>query len=143
MHYIYMLKSELDGSFYIGYSTDIKRRLAEHNAGLSSYSSGNRKALPLKKQKNRETLAADFPLEKINIAPWHGPECSGRVRFEALHLYAEKVGWPISALRRSTTPVSRLIRWKLIYWEEFEDKKTKKPGILPDARGRFSAGKNQ
>ena len=87
MHYIYMLKSELDGSFYIGYSTDIKRRLAEHNAGLSSYSSRKapwkliyweefedktsalRREIFLKKQKNRafyQTLAADFPLEKIN-----------------------------------------------------------------------------
>jgi len=31
MHYVYMLKSEKDGSLYIGYTNDLKRRLVEHN----------------------------------------------------------------------------------------------------------------
>jgi len=33
-HYVYLLRcSDNRGSFYIGYTTDLARRLAEHNAG--------------------------------------------------------------------------------------------------------------
>jgi len=33
-HYVYLLECSDDrGSFYIGYTTDLARRLAEHNAG--------------------------------------------------------------------------------------------------------------
>lgn len=31
-HYVYVLLSEKDNNLYIGYTTDIKKRLAEHNA---------------------------------------------------------------------------------------------------------------
>lgn len=34
-HYIYLLKSETNGSFYVGYTVDIKRRLLEHNNSLN------------------------------------------------------------------------------------------------------------
>ena len=33
MYYVYVLKSEKDGSTYIGYTNDLKRRLVEHNGG--------------------------------------------------------------------------------------------------------------
>ncbi|MGB9706496.1 MAG: GIY-YIG nuclease family protein [Microgenomates group bacterium] len=32
MYYVYILQSLKDGSFYIGYSLDLKRRLKKHNA---------------------------------------------------------------------------------------------------------------
>lgn len=32
-HYVYLLQSELDESFYIGYTTNLKRRLMEHDDG--------------------------------------------------------------------------------------------------------------
>lgn len=32
MFYVYILKSEEDNHLYIGYSKDLRRRLAEHNA---------------------------------------------------------------------------------------------------------------
>ena len=32
MHYVYVLKCA-DGSLYTGYTTDVERRVAEHNAG--------------------------------------------------------------------------------------------------------------
>jgi len=35
MHFLYILKSEKDGKYYIGVSSDPKRRLQEHNKGLS------------------------------------------------------------------------------------------------------------
>ena len=33
-YFVYILQSHVDGSFYVGYSNDVDRRLAEHNAGL-------------------------------------------------------------------------------------------------------------
>ena len=33
MHYVYVLKSNLDGNLYIGYSRDLSKRLELHNAG--------------------------------------------------------------------------------------------------------------
>jgi putative endonuclease len=33
--YVYVLRSERDSGFYIGYSTDLKRRLSEHSRGAS------------------------------------------------------------------------------------------------------------
>ena len=42
MYFVYLLQSEMDGSFYVGYSTDITRRLQEHNEGESRYTSKKR-----------------------------------------------------------------------------------------------------
>jgi putative endonuclease len=36
-YYVYILESLQDGSFYIGFSTDVNRRLDEHNSGESKY----------------------------------------------------------------------------------------------------------
>jgi len=33
MFYVYILKSERDGNLYVGSTDDLRRRLAEHNAG--------------------------------------------------------------------------------------------------------------
>ena len=35
MYYVYILKSEKDGSLYIGYTSNLKKRFEEHNKGLS------------------------------------------------------------------------------------------------------------
>ena len=35
MFYIYVIKSKKNGSFYIGYTADLKNRLVEHNRGLN------------------------------------------------------------------------------------------------------------
>lgn len=34
-YYVYMLKSEVNGNVYIGYTIDLKRRLMEHNKKLN------------------------------------------------------------------------------------------------------------
>ena len=39
MFYVYVLYSEKDCGFYIGYTVDLKRRLAEHKAGESAATS--------------------------------------------------------------------------------------------------------
>jgi putative endonuclease len=35
VYYVYILKSKFDGSLYIGYTANLKKRFAEHNSGLS------------------------------------------------------------------------------------------------------------
>lgn len=34
-YYVYLLQSEMDGRYYIGYTSNLKRRLIEHNKGLN------------------------------------------------------------------------------------------------------------
>lgn len=34
-HHVYVLQSQSDGKFYIGQSTDVYRRLVQHNNGLN------------------------------------------------------------------------------------------------------------
>ena len=46
MYYVYLLLSEVDGKFYTGSTTDLRRRLEEHNKG-SVASTAKRKPLKL------------------------------------------------------------------------------------------------
>jgi putative endonuclease len=45
MYYVYLLKSDKDGRYYIGYSEDVGKRLSEHNAG---YVNATKNRQPLK-----------------------------------------------------------------------------------------------
>ena len=40
--YVYLLRSLKDSKFYLGWTTDIRRRLDEHNAGLIRSTKGRR-----------------------------------------------------------------------------------------------------
>ena len=42
MYYVYILKSQKDGSRHIGVTSDLKKRLLQHNAGGSIYSNTKR-----------------------------------------------------------------------------------------------------
>ncbi|MCX6724059.1 MAG: GIY-YIG nuclease family protein [Candidatus Staskawiczbacteria bacterium] len=42
MFYVYILQSEKDKSRYIGVTSDLKRRISEHNSGNAKYSSSKR-----------------------------------------------------------------------------------------------------
>lgn len=42
MYFVYILQSRVDGSRYIGVTTDLKRRLQEHNSGSSRYCNSKR-----------------------------------------------------------------------------------------------------
>jgi len=42
MHYVYVLFSESDHGLYIGYSANLRRRLAEHQLGLSAATKNRR-----------------------------------------------------------------------------------------------------
>ena len=37
MHFVYILQSQKDGSFYIGYSANVEQRLRKHNSAKSGY----------------------------------------------------------------------------------------------------------
>lgn len=39
MHYVYILQSKKDGSFYKGSTTDLEARINEHNSGNVKYTS--------------------------------------------------------------------------------------------------------
>jgi len=42
MFYVYCLKSKRDNSLYLGYTNDLRRRVKEHNEGLSKYTQAKR-----------------------------------------------------------------------------------------------------
>jgi putative endonuclease len=42
IHYVYILKSLKDGTYYKGYSTDYTQRLHEHNYGRTNYTCDKR-----------------------------------------------------------------------------------------------------
>ncbi len=42
MHYVYILQSKQDNSYYTGVTADLRERLAEHNNGHAVYSSSKR-----------------------------------------------------------------------------------------------------
>ena len=41
-YFVYILESEMDGSYYIGYTSNLSHRLTEHNSGKTRYSSKKR-----------------------------------------------------------------------------------------------------
>ena len=41
-HYVYIIKSLKDGTYYKGYTEDYERRIIEHNEGLSQFTSSKR-----------------------------------------------------------------------------------------------------
>ena len=41
-YYVYILQSAKDSSYYIGYTSNIIRRLSEHNSGKTRYTSKKR-----------------------------------------------------------------------------------------------------
>ena len=42
MYYVYILESSKSGILYYGYTTDLRRRLLEHNEGRSQFTKGHR-----------------------------------------------------------------------------------------------------
>lgn len=42
MYFVYILESQRDTSFYVGSTENVKKRLADHNAGKARYSDSKR-----------------------------------------------------------------------------------------------------
>ncbi len=45
MFYVYILQSEVDGSYYIGFTENLEKRISQHNNGESNYT---RRKMPWK-----------------------------------------------------------------------------------------------
>ena len=41
-YFVYILQSEIDESYYIGYTSNLQNRLTEHNSGKTRYTSRKR-----------------------------------------------------------------------------------------------------
>jgi len=41
-HYVYLLKSKKNGRLYTGYTSDLKKRMKDHQSGKSPYTKNNR-----------------------------------------------------------------------------------------------------
>jgi predicted GIY-YIG superfamily endonuclease len=37
MYYVYIIQSQVNQQYYVGYTTDLRRRLSDHNAGHSPH----------------------------------------------------------------------------------------------------------
>ena len=61
MFYVYLLHSAKDNGFYIGYSTDLKRRLSEHTRGasLATKSRGPWKLIYMRLTQSAKTLRVE------------------------------------------------------------------------------------
>ena len=42
IYYVYAIRSEIDGRIYVGFSSNVEKRLAEHNAGKTRSTKGYR-----------------------------------------------------------------------------------------------------
>ena len=68
-YFVYILKSDKSDVFYKGYTTDLSRRLFEHNNGLSRYTSdkGPWKLIYFKEfETKKEALIEELRLKKLN-----------------------------------------------------------------------------
>jgi putative endonuclease len=55
MYWVYILKNQ-EGIYYKGYTTDLNKRLVEHNSGLSRYTSNKGPWFILKSSKTKKML---------------------------------------------------------------------------------------
>ena len=96
-YFVYILQSDFDKSYYIGYTSDLQRRIAEHNSGQTRYTSKKKpwqlvyleefsdksQAMKrekfLKKQKNQDFYQRLIDEKNTRMPACH-PEDSGRVR---------------------------------------------------------------
>ncbi len=39
MYFVYIIQSETDGSYYIGFTENLQKRISEHNPGNTNYTS--------------------------------------------------------------------------------------------------------
>jgi len=99
MPHVYILKCS-DGSYYVGSTWDLERRLAEHNAGTGAAYTRRRRPVTLMWAQEHDRVETAFALEK-QIQGW------SRAKREAL--IEGRLG-DLPGLSRSRTPGSRQAR---------------------------------
>jgi len=90
--YVYVLRSQRDGKLYTGVTSDLDRRIREHNAGKTKSLRG-RRPLVLAYWEQHPTKAQALVRERYSKTP------EGGVVKQALVARAE--GWPSGLWRRS------------------------------------------
>lgn len=90
MHYVYILECN-DGTLYTGYTTDIKRRVKEHNEGMASKYTRSRlpvhcvyteeyqdKSQALKRELQIKKLTRSKKLDIISLCPSLAHKTTGK-----------------------------------------------------------------
>ena len=80
MHWIYILECA-DGSYYTGSTTDLGRRLQEHNRGKGSKYTRGRRPVRLVYSIQFETLAEAYRIEK-QVKSWNRAKRQALIRGE-------------------------------------------------------------
>ncbi len=90
MAWLYILKCS-DGSYYVGSTTNLERRVDEHNEGLGSKYTARRLPVSLVFVAEFETIAEAYEREK-QVQGWGRKKREALIRgdFEALPLLAKK-----------------------------------------------------
>ena len=61
MYFVYLIQSDIDNSFYVGYSQDTQKRLLAHNNGESTYT---RRKMPWKLVYTEEYISKSEALKR-------------------------------------------------------------------------------
>ena len=77
-HYVYVLRSSKDGNFYVGYSSDLKRRINQHESGKVP-STADRRPLELVYYEACRTQADATKREKYLKTAWGKRYIKGRL----------------------------------------------------------------
>jgi len=64
MFYVYILRSKKDGSYYVGYTSHLQKRVERHNQGRSKYTKG-KVPLYLVYYKKFQTKREAMKMEKL------------------------------------------------------------------------------
>ncbi len=71
MHYVYVLECS-DGTYYTGYTTDVQRRVAEHDAGEGAKYTRGRTPVELRHTESYESKSAamsrEYELKQLSRA---------------------------------------------------------------------------
>lgn len=78
-YYIYVLKSDIDGNLYVGLTTDLRRRVKEHNNG-QVHSTAARRPLKLVYYEACQSQADAYQREKYLKTAWGKRYIRNRLR---------------------------------------------------------------
>ena len=77
--YVYVLKSEIDNSTYIGFTSDLVNRLAYHNSGKSRYTKSKKPWDMIYFEAYKDEKIARKREIKLKKSSWHKKTLLGRI----------------------------------------------------------------
>lgn len=88
-YYVYVLRSQKDGRLYTGYTSDIEKRLRDHNAG-NTKSLRNRRPLKLVYLEEFDTKAKAIARERYFKTPEGGVQKKKLIEQAADHFFPNR-----------------------------------------------------